>query len=1507
MDKKNYTISLDIGTNSVGWAVLDDEFNLVKGQKTIKTIENDQTQTKRNRTNLWGARLFDEGVVAADRRLKRGQRRRIARRKKRLTYLRDLFEESILSFDDSFFIRMDESFFQNDDAIKSVKTQYPLFNGKMGEGETYASEVEYYKNYPTIYHLRQRLVEDDSKADLRLVYLALHHIAKFRGHFTNQGQKFHLENTNVLESFSDVLEQFQALAGNDLFRFDVKKQEEAERILTNRQWSKSKKAFELTGLYTVITDENKANFRYYKQEDGTLRERTAKQLKDFLTTIDNQQKAMYTALVGNGIDIAKIFANDAYKASEDNDYPKAGELKYGNEDFEDKLETLAIAEEEKTLLQAGKKVYEAIVLSNILTSDTLAASMVEKYELHKEQLHTLKAFTMGNCGEELYKKFFKKDGIYTNFVSTIGAGNPTKGYKKTARDEFYKTIKKAFEYDEKKKSEFKGFKGLKFPDVDKEFDFTNTDLTDEQQTFFKNISDAMKFDNYLPKQRQSDNGAIPYQVHEHELIEILKNQSKYYDFLGEMVTIETENEEGELLKEQEYKIQALFKFRIPYYVGTLASTPGWVRNETGALVQTDSPAKNSWLVRKSEEKLTPWNFSEVVDKEQSAVNFIERMTNFCTYLPQEKVLPKHSLTYQEFTIYNELIIGGWYEKGVKQYFSPELRQKIVQELFKKNKKVSAQKMLNYLNNTQNLNLESVKELFGIDTFVKSPSYNTSFSTYLDLVKAGIPEKLIEENREKFEEIIKWQTIFEDKKVLKRTIKQANEQRWQNLLTEEQVKKLAKRHYTGWGRLSRRLLDGICAENGKTILENLQTEQYRNFMRLVEDEKIAKTIKNAQFEELDDQTLNVQMVEELAGSPALKKGIWQSLQIVKELEAHLGREKIGKIVVEMPREHSSGRTKPRQKQIEDFWKTFQEKTGEEISPELKSEFATQGTDAFNDEKLFLYFMQNGKSMYGGASLDVSRLSDYEVDHIIPQTYIKDDSIDNKVLVLRSENQNKGGDVPSRAIINSMRWFWELLAKNGQVSPRKLANLTKGSLGEKDKEGFINRQLVETRQITKHVANILSNYFKDSEIEVLTPKAGLTSQFRQGYVFVPKDDFDFEKATAQNLHFAWDKREFLSDGTVKESNYSDAKLVKLWIHDGFVKDRDVNDSHHAHDAYLNGIVATYVYETRPDLRKMWVYGEYQRKAQKEIGKFGSQRKNYFKQLLSDMQEEQWLKYEVDEDGKTLYTNGEYWSRQEVLEKINRTLDLRDVHIVKKTEMQIGKFGDETVYKKGKDYTGSKSQLDPSRYGGTKSPISAFAVVVRTAKGDIKTLSVPAMFADNYLDGKKEKLLLLQELYPKEKIVEIVVEKVAKYTKFVNDGIPRLVSSFQEALKADSLNLTQEEWRSLKVKGVDLIALFDKVTAYLEKNQVYNEEHLTNWKMSVKEEFCNLSWEDQVQFIKDSFSLTKLGTTNAKGMVKGKIGKASGQQQHKGQKNEIGNGTTIVHQSITGLRETRVKLGE
>lgn len=91
--------------------------------------------------------------------------------------------------------------------------------------------------------------------------------------------------------------------------------------------------------------------------------------------------------------------------------------------------------------------------------------------------------------------------------------------------------------------------------------------------------------------------------------------------------------------------------------------------------------------------IRPWNFDQKVDRDQSAEKFIRRMTNQCTYLIHETVLPKNSLIYSEFMVLNEL-------NNVKirdEKLPVELKQEIVQKLFKKQKQITGKKLLDYLN------------------------------------------------------------------------------------------------------------------------------------------------------------------------------------------------------------------------------------------------------------------------------------------------------------------------------------------------------------------------------------------------------------------------------------------------------------------------------------------------------------------------------------------------------------------------------------------------------------------------------------------------------------------------------------------------------------------------------------------------------------------------------------------------------------------------------------------
>ena len=64
----DYYLGLDMGTDSVGWAVTDMDYRVPKFKGNA----------------MWGVRLFDESNTAEERRLFRISRRRTQRRRERL-------------------------------------------------------------------------------------------------------------------------------------------------------------------------------------------------------------------------------------------------------------------------------------------------------------------------------------------------------------------------------------------------------------------------------------------------------------------------------------------------------------------------------------------------------------------------------------------------------------------------------------------------------------------------------------------------------------------------------------------------------------------------------------------------------------------------------------------------------------------------------------------------------------------------------------------------------------------------------------------------------------------------------------------------------------------------------------------------------------------------------------------------------------------------------------------------------------------------------------------------------------------------------------------------------------------------------------------------------------------------------------------------------------------------------------------------------------------------------
>lgn len=992
---KDYYVGFDIGTESVGWAVSDFYYNLCKFHGK----------------SMWGYELFDECNTAVDRRTFRNSRKRIDRKRQRIAWLQMLFDEEISKVDISFFQRLKESNLYLED--KSTNVPYAVFADKN------YTDVDYHNAYPTIYHLRKDLIESEDPHDIRLVYLALHHLIKNRGHFLFDNLNSDYDSDSSFDFlYDDLVTYLKEEMGIVL---ECSDSSNVADVLKDKSKSRSVKKKELSNYFQITKKNNP------------------------------QEVEIITLLCGLKGTLSTIFSDKTLDDAEKN------KIVFDNSFDENEDDYIAILQDRYELIEKVKAIYDWAVLADILNGESyISFAKVKTYEEHKNDLRMLKDYVKERCFDK-YDEIFRVSSDIPNYTSYSGK------YKENGKTGVLARKNKATQ------EEFCSYL-LK--------SFKNLDHSGYEDMFLK-----IENNTFMPKIVVKDNGVIPMQVNEKEVKMILNNASKYLPFLSE------KDCDGISVSD---KILKIFQFRIPYYVGPL-----------------NTHSDNSWLIR-GKEKIYPWNFDKVVDVEKSAEAFITNLTSKCTYLFDRDVIPKNSILYSKFMVLNEL--NNLRLDGEKP--DVQFKQDIFNDLFMHHKKVTRKSLVNYIKSKTG----ETPDITGIDG-----DFKTSMRSAIELSSYDL-------SLEEKEVIISSITIFgDDKKLLKKRLKK----NFADKLSDDDIKKISKLKYKDWGRFSKDLLTEIYDfdENTGEVKDNIINSLWNtndNFMELLGSKyNFQKSIENAN-RGIQNSTSIRKMVEALYVSPKIKRPIYQSLLIMKEIEK-IQKNQPKKIFVEMTRSDGvkgdKGRKHSRKKRLEELYKNCKEDSGE-----LWESLEKTPDNEFQQDKLYLYYTQFGKCMYTGESIDISDLFNqniYDIDHIFPRSKVKDDSLDNRVLVKRTVNSHKDNDYPlDKSIRDKMKSFWYVLYSKELISKKKFERLTRStSLTDSELSDFIARQLVETSQSTKAVADILKVLYPNTEIVYV--KARYASEFRKKY--------------------------------------------------DMLKCRTVNDMHHAKDAYLNIVVGN-VYNER-----------------------------------------------------------------------------------------------------------------------------------------------------------------------------------------------------------------------------------------------------------------------------------------------------------------------------------------
>lgn len=1351
--QKEYSIGLDIGTSSVGWSVIDSNTYKVIKKNTLVNHYNLNTseETKEIKEKaLWGVRLFEEAETAVNRRMARSTRRRYDRRRKRIKLLQDIFKEEINKVDNEFFEKLKTSFYSPED-INNIKINLTDFDKKNIFSNNKRNGTP--KKYPTIYHLRNELVNNPDKKDIRLVYLALHHIIKYRGNFLYNNDNFKVNDINIADKLKEA---FELIDDKELFTLNTE--------------------IDYKNLESIILGKSKNDVNVNLK-------------KEFKNIIDDSKIAdeLVKLIIGNKFNVLTIFGLE----KEEDCIEK---ISFNGSEYDDNYDKLSSQLSDKIeILEELKELYDAIFIKKMFNSEnatTISALMVEKYDKHKKDLKELKSLLKENKNE--YKRIFKSSDkekcIYEKYVDNNIEYN-----------DFKNEIKKALEK------------------------VNNIDLANKILTELNN-------ETYMPRITSTDNGKYPYQFNKEELRKIIENQSKYYSFLKDEVNGIN-------------KLEKILSFRIPYYVGPL-------NNRTN---NKDIENPNAWLIKKEGNKpISIYNFDEVIDKEQTAEKFIERMIKNCTYINNEKAMPINSIFYSRYKVISEIKQISVKANNQIIRFDKEQIENIYTDLFLKREKVNRKDLENYLR--QDSFFRSIGD-FETSGFQGKDRFVSSMKSYIDFFGENGLFNNTDYDLNDAEDIIKDVTIFEDKELLRTRI----ERKYPELNSS----RICKLKYSGWSSLSKKLLDEIYyinpeSKERKSIMD-LLLETNENFMQILNNKKYHFQDEINKLNIItENEKINYELVKNLATSPKNKRGIYQALKIVEEIVDFMGYEPKN-IAIEMARgDEEKKRTSSRKDQLKSIYDNIKGQV--ENYKELNKELNEIPDDQIT-EKVFLYFIQLGKSLYSDEKLDINRLNEYEVDHIMPQSLIKDDSIDNKALVLKEENRKKRDSLilPKEYRDKCTKW-WTHLRKCNLISAKKEFALTRKEYTKDQIEGFINRQLVETRQITKHVANILNNFYKKTKIIYL--HANLSHNYREKF-----------------------------------------ELYKY---------RDLNDYHHAHDAYL--AVCLGIYQDKY-INKNIDFNEL-----KELSK----------QLYKNEQYKE-LKYgyvinSLDNNIRNVnIKTGEVFDNVNFNKTIENTLYRNDIIISKKTEVKTGEFYNQTKNSKGLAGVELKKGLDTKLYGSYTSLNPSYAVVVKYYKGntinqrmvgipiliDTKLNSDPSVI-DNYVKSLlniKNDESISYVLDRENKIVKIPFFTKMKW----NEQICSLVGATDRVevcnakeFKIDKLNL--KKWKYtlnilLNKKKKSNTFDYNKYENDLKEilNYIYEKvEHEYNLYFNLTSELKDIidesliSIEYEEKAIIELLKLLKLNSQNAS-------------FKHLAHSSEFGrkkgrsiDHATLITQSVTGLKE-------
>lgn len=468
----------------------------------------------------------------------------------------------------------------------------------------------------------------------------------------------------------------------------------------------------------------------------------------------------------------------------------------------------------------------------------------------------------------------------------------------------------------------------------------------------------------------------------------------------------------------------------------------------------------------------------------------------CTFFKEEKRAPKASFSYEYFTALcniNHMTLNG-------EKLTAEQREKLI-DAFLNFESVKYGKVRKILELDENVKFGGKSGCDNDDRIFVERKF--SYAIMKCLKNKDNPK----EHEDLLNDIAYCLSYFKsDERRLAYLCKQTS-------LTEEEMQALLELDANKFGNLSIKALKMLNPELEKGFI---YTDACKNAGLASQNGEKKIKLKYNELEELKDIT-----------SPVVRRSVSQTIKVVNAIIDKYGSPCA--IYVELAREMNkdfSARKEIEKQQNNNFAEN------ERAISQLKELGFTlpTGQDII---KFKLYQQQNGKCAYSqksflsvfGSLKNVFLNNNTQIDHIIPYSRCYDDSFNNKVLVLASENQRKGNRIPFEYFGNDdTRWknfeAWALQTylPVGKKKNKKLEKLLMKGLSENQEKDLNSRALNDTRYIAKFMKDLFEKYliFAESKLskKPVRPVNGAITSFLRKIWGIKKERFE------SDLHHAVD---------------------------------------------------------------------------------------------------------------------------------------------------------------------------------------------------------------------------------------------------------------------------------------------------------------------------------------------------------------------------------------------------